>query len=139
MDKNLKFTTAILDAFEDGIYVTNQDHIVEYMNSAMIADFGDGIGKNCHQLLNQSDQKCPWCLSDDVFEGKTVEFRGFDNCSSQRDWLRLLEWREIFKEGPKWRIGMAAEEKIVSHAEKHVDVSVPCETSEQVGETSLYL
>jgi len=72
MDKNLKFTTAILDAFEDGIYVTNQDHIVEYMNSAMIADFGDGIGKNCHQLLNQSDQKCPWCLSDDVFEGKTV-------------------------------------------------------------------
>ena len=62
MDKNLKFTTAILDAFEDGIYVTNQDHIVEYMNSAMIADFGDGIGKNCHQLLNQSDQKCKRCI-----------------------------------------------------------------------------
>ena len=72
MDKNPEFTTAILDAFEDGIYVMNQDHIVEYMNSAMIADFGDGIGKKCHQLLNRSDQKCPWCLSDDVFEGKTV-------------------------------------------------------------------
>ena len=72
MDKSLKFATAILDAFEDGIYVMNQNHIVEYMNSAMIADFGDGIGKKCHQLLNQSDQKCPWCLSDDVFEGKTV-------------------------------------------------------------------
>jgi two-component system NtrC family sensor kinase len=72
MDKKLKFAIAILDAFEDGIYVMNQNHIVEYMNSAMIADFGDGIGKKCHQLLNRSDQKCPWCLSDEVFEGKTV-------------------------------------------------------------------
>jgi two-component system NtrC family sensor kinase len=42
------------------------------MNSAMIAEFGDGIGKKCHQLINQSEDKCPWCLSDEVFNGKTV-------------------------------------------------------------------
>ena len=62
----------ILDAFEDGIYVMNQDLVVEYMNSAMIAEFGEGIGKKCHQLLNQSAQKCAWCQSDEVFSGKTV-------------------------------------------------------------------
>ena len=50
----------------------NQDLKVEYMNSAMIADFGDGIGKPCHQLLNQTEAKCPWCQSDEVFKGKTV-------------------------------------------------------------------
>jgi two-component system NtrC family sensor kinase len=72
MDHKTILTTAILDAFEDGIYVMNKDLVVEYMNSAMIAEFGDGIGKKCHQLLNQTDDKCPWCQSDEVFEGKTV-------------------------------------------------------------------
>jgi len=72
MNNKLEMITAILDAFEDGIYVMNQDLRVEYMNSAMIADFGDGVGKKCHQLLNQTEDKCPWCQSDEVFKGKTV-------------------------------------------------------------------
>jgi len=72
MEKDIKITTAILEAFEDGIYVMNQDLKVEYMNGAMIAEFGDGVGKKCHKLINQSEEKCPWCLSDDVFAGKTV-------------------------------------------------------------------
>jgi len=72
IDQKTILTTAILDAFEDGIYVMNQDLVVEYMNSAMIAEFGDGIGKKCHQILNQSADKCPWCQSDEIFEGKTV-------------------------------------------------------------------
>jgi len=50
----------------------NKDLVVEYMNSAMVAEFGDGVGKKCHQLINQSEEKCPWCLSDEVFSGKTV-------------------------------------------------------------------
>src|SRR5210317_174275 len=72
MSKKIEMITAILEAFEDGIYVMNQDLRVVYMNSAMIADFGDGVGKKCHQLLNQTEDKCPWCLSDEVFKGKTV-------------------------------------------------------------------
>ena len=72
MDKRIKMTTAILEAFEDGIYVMNEDLIVEYMNSAMITQFGDGIGKKCHQLLNQTEDKCPWCQSDEVFKGKSI-------------------------------------------------------------------
>jgi len=72
IDQKTILTTTILDAFEDGIYVMNQDLVVEYMNSAMKADFGDGVGKKCHRLLNRSADKCPWCESDEVFEGKTV-------------------------------------------------------------------
>jgi two-component system NtrC family sensor kinase len=72
MKKNFKISTAILEAFEDGIYVMNQELKVEYMNGAMVAEFGDGVGKKCHKLINQSEEKCPWCLSDDVFAGKTV-------------------------------------------------------------------
>jgi two-component system NtrC family sensor kinase len=65
-------STAILEAFEDGIYVMNQDLVVEYMNSAMIAQFGNGIGKKCHQVVNRTDEKCPWCLSDEIFKGKKI-------------------------------------------------------------------
>ena len=72
MKKNIKMSTAILEAFDDGIYVMNQDMVLEYMNSAMIAQFGDGIGKKCHQLINQTDEKCPWCRSDEVFAGKKI-------------------------------------------------------------------
>ena len=72
MDKKTKITAAILEAFEDGIYVMNQDMVVEYMNSAMIKQFGDGVGQKCHQLLNQTEDKCPWCKSDEVLGGKTI-------------------------------------------------------------------
>jgi two-component system NtrC family sensor kinase len=72
MDKNIKMSTAILEVFDDGIYVMNQDLVVEYMNSAMMAEFGDGIGKKCHELVNQTDEKCPWCRSDEIFEGKKI-------------------------------------------------------------------
>jgi PAS domain S-box-containing protein len=72
MNDRLEMITAILEAFEDGIYVMNQDLRVEYMNSAMIAEFGDGIGKKCHELLNRTEDKCPWCQSDEVFKGNTV-------------------------------------------------------------------
>jgi two-component system NtrC family sensor kinase len=72
MDKKTKLIAAILEAFEDGIYVMNQDLVVEYMNSAMIRQFGDGVGRKCHQILNKTEEKCPWCKSDEVLEGKSI-------------------------------------------------------------------
>ncbi len=72
MDKSIKMSTAILEAFEDGIYVMNQDLVVEYMNSAMIAQFGEGIGEKCHYVINQTDEKCPWCRSEEVFKGQKI-------------------------------------------------------------------
>jgi len=72
MDNKIKMTTAILEAFDDGIYVMNQDLIVEYMNPSMIADFGDGVGKKCHQVLNQTEEKCPWCRSNEIFAGNKI-------------------------------------------------------------------
>ena len=71
MDPKSKMTPSILEAFEDGIYVMNQDLKVEYMNSAMMADFGDGIGKKCYQLLNQKNEKCPMRFISRPPRGKT--------------------------------------------------------------------
>ena len=60
--------TDVLDTLEDGIYVINNDYIVEFMNKAMVKVFGNGKGKKCHQVINRSDEICPWCRADDVFE-----------------------------------------------------------------------
>ena len=37
----------ILDAIDDGIYITREDYTVEFMNKAMIKHFGEGGGKKC--------------------------------------------------------------------------------------------
>ena len=36
----------ILNAMEDGIYITREDYTVEFMNDAMVRMFGSGTGKN---------------------------------------------------------------------------------------------
>ena len=50
-----------LDAFNEGIYIVNEDYTVEYMNKFMINYFGDGVGKKCFQVLTGGDAPCEWC------------------------------------------------------------------------------
>ena len=56
-----------LDAFEEGIYIINDDFTVEYMNKFMIELFGKGVGKKCHTVLTGSDKPCDWCNYDETF------------------------------------------------------------------------
>lgn len=57
-----------LDAFEEGIYIINEDFTVEYMNKFMRTYFGDGVGKKCYQVLLGRDDPCHWCKYDEIFE-----------------------------------------------------------------------
>jgi len=57
----------LLDVFEDGIYVINDNYIIEYMNKTMRSMFGEGIGKKCHQVLQSSDTPCTRCKFNEVF------------------------------------------------------------------------
>ncbi len=61
--------TDVLNAIEDGIYITRQDYTVEFMNQTMIDMFGHGVGKNCYEVVNDSEVLCPWCRAKDVFDG----------------------------------------------------------------------
>ncbi len=65
--------TDILNAMEDGVYITRQDFTVEFMNRAMIAHFGPGVGKKCYEVVNASEVMCPWCRAREIFEnGESV-------------------------------------------------------------------
>ncbi len=57
----------LLDVFEDGIYVINDNYIIEYMNKTMRSMFGEGIGKKCHQVLQSSDTPCTRCKFNEIF------------------------------------------------------------------------
>ncbi|UCF92263.1 MAG: PAS domain-containing protein, partial [Desulfobacterales bacterium] len=72
MEKELERVTAVLDAIQDGIYVVNQDYILEFMNAVMVRNFGGRVGQKCHQVVNHSKDICPWCRAQEVFEGAHV-------------------------------------------------------------------
>jgi PAS domain S-box-containing protein len=57
-----------LDAFEEGIYIVNEDFTVEYMNKFMKIHFGDEVGKKCYEVLINSDAPCDWCKHVEIFE-----------------------------------------------------------------------
>jgi PAS domain S-box-containing protein len=59
--------TNILDVFEDGVYIINEQYIIEYMNKTMISLFGKGIGQKCHRVLKSSETPCKICKFNEVF------------------------------------------------------------------------
>jgi len=58
---------AILNAMEDGIYITSPDNTIEFMNDKIVEQFGPGVGKKCYEVINGSGILCPWCRAKDVF------------------------------------------------------------------------
>lgn len=62
--------TAILEAIEEGIYLIDEDYNIEYMNNAMVRLYGEGTGKKCYEVLNESSEICTWCKAKSVFEKK---------------------------------------------------------------------
>ncbi|MCK4795408.1 MAG: PAS domain S-box protein [Desulfobacteraceae bacterium] len=65
---------SVLDAIKDGIYIIDSDYTLEFMNKAMIRDFGEGIGKKCYRVINNLDDICPWCRAKEVFKGETLRW-----------------------------------------------------------------
>ena len=64
----------LLDAFEDGIYIVNDNYVIKFMNQAMKSLFGEGVGKKCHQILKNSDTPCKKCKFDEIFLHNEVHY-----------------------------------------------------------------
>ncbi|HBF43858.1 MAG TPA: PAS domain-containing sensor histidine kinase [Desulfobacteraceae bacterium] len=75
MDKETKRVASIFESMEDGIYITDDDYNLEFMNKAMIREFGKGIGKKCYQAINRLHEICPWCRAKEVFSGETIHWQ----------------------------------------------------------------
>ncbi|MFC1884443.1 PAS domain-containing protein, partial [Thermodesulfobacteriota bacterium] len=73
-EQGMQRVITILEAMEDGIYIINQDFVIEFINRKMIQDFGEGTGEKCFKAINQFDSICPWCRAKEVFEGQTLKW-----------------------------------------------------------------
>ena len=74
IDNTGEMLAAILDAMVDGIYIIRDDYTVEFMNRAMIEEFGEGTGEKCYRVINHLDEICPWCRAEEVFKGETIHW-----------------------------------------------------------------
>jgi len=63
----------ILNSMVDGVYISDQQYNIEFVNRALETQFGAVKGRKCYQYLNDREDVCPWCKNEVVFsEGKIV-------------------------------------------------------------------
>lgn len=66
---------SMMNAMKDDIYICSSDYKIEYMNPSMAQKIGkECIGKTCHELLYNRDQKCPWCIHAQVMNGESISY-----------------------------------------------------------------
>ncbi|MBN1411879.1 MAG: PAS domain-containing protein [Spirochaetales bacterium] len=63
----------ILDSFQDGVFICNKDHEIEYANPAIKTSLGDPGDRKCFEYIHNRNTECPWCRKPEVFEGKTIK------------------------------------------------------------------
>jgi PAS domain-containing protein len=64
----------ILEAMGDGVYVTNSNHQIEYLNPLIEREFGPFSGEKCHAYFENRSEECPRCSNQQVFSGETVRW-----------------------------------------------------------------
>ena len=65
---------SMMEAMKDPTYICSPDFRVEYMNPAMVKRTGrDAIGEPCYKVINELDEKCPWCVHNKVQQGESLK------------------------------------------------------------------
>ena len=62
---------------DDGVYIVNQNHEIEYINPVIERDFGKIEGRKCYEYLHCEPDVCSWCSIKDVFKGKSVKWEQY--------------------------------------------------------------
>ncbi|MGB2807213.1 MAG: PAS domain S-box protein [Sedimentisphaerales bacterium] len=68
---------SVFEAMEDGVYIVNQQHDIQYVNPVIKKDFGPWQGCKCYQYFHDRKKPCPWCKNEQVFAGKTVRWEWY--------------------------------------------------------------
>ncbi|MFH1719054.1 MAG: PAS domain S-box protein, partial [Planctomycetota bacterium] len=78
VEKALQFEkdklTNILDSMEDGVCIASEQYDIEYVNPALTKEFGSPNRRKCYEYFYDRRDKCPWCKSQEVFKGATVQW-----------------------------------------------------------------
>jgi PAS domain S-box-containing protein len=64
----------IFENMVDDVYIVSRDYKVEFMNKALIDEFGDQVGGICYEVFHNRKEPCPRCKNPEVLSGKTVRW-----------------------------------------------------------------
>lgn len=59
----------ILDTMADGVYIVNRQYEIEYVNSALVQEYGPVDGRKCYEYSYDRAEPCLWCNKPEVFSG----------------------------------------------------------------------
>ena len=77
----------ILDSMDDGVYIVNLQHDIQYVNPVLVREFGACEGLKCYKYFHARDEACPWCKIEDVSRGKTVQWEWSSSLGKTYDLL----------------------------------------------------
>ncbi len=67
---------SMMEVMKDGVYINSPEFKIEYMNPSFIDRLGrDATGEICHKALYGLDEKCSWCVFDQVKQKKYVDYK----------------------------------------------------------------
>ena len=65
---------SMMAAMDDAAYICSPDFFIDYMNPVMIKRIGrDATGEICHKVINDLDERCPWCVHDRIQQGESAQ------------------------------------------------------------------
>lgn len=67
----------IIDSMSDGVLIIGPDHIIRFMNSALVQSFGKGVNETCYKHLYQRGEPCEQCVMNNVINEKQVRKREY--------------------------------------------------------------
>ena len=67
--------TRILDSMEDGVYISDHNYDLQYVNPTLVREFGPFEGRKCYEYFNDRKDSCPWCQNPEVFQtGQSIRW-----------------------------------------------------------------
>ncbi len=70
---------SIMNAMKDSAYICSPEFKIEYLNPAMIKRIGrNATGEICHKAIYDKNEKCSWCIFDELNKQKNIEYELVD-------------------------------------------------------------
>lgn len=116
----------ILETMEDGVYITNADYDLQFVNSVLKKEHGPYRGRKCYEYFGNREEICPWCKNQEIISGKTVRWEWY--CPKSRKTYDLIDTPlrnsdgslsklEIFHDVTERKWAEAEREKLIAHLE----------------------
>lgn len=66
---------SMMEAMKDSVYICSSNLRIEYMNPRMVSRVGrNATGDYCYKAIYGSDEKCSWCVFDNILQGDHIDY-----------------------------------------------------------------